>query len=114
MNRGERRSWDKMVRESRETSTTMWINDEESFEVHIPDTDALTALLNKRAEGDIYAALAVLLGDGDEEEGKMRVDRLREEAKKVAGTDGRVPITAWRDLMNATMADLGLNVAGER
>lgn len=92
----------------------MWINDEESFEVHVPDTDAITAMFAKRNEGDIYAALAVLLGDGDEEEGKMRVDRLREEAKKVAGTDGRVPITVWREIMNDTMRDLGLNAPGER
>lgn len=114
MNRGDRRTWDKMVREAREVSATVWVNDEESFDVHVPDTDAIQELFQKRAEGDIYAALAVLFGDGDEEEGKMRVDRLREEAKRAAGTDGRVPITVWRDILNATMSDLGLNVSGER
>ena len=107
-NRKTRRAWDAMVRETREVCTEIVVSDDEVFVVHIPDTDTLTAVFRRRHDGDMYGALAALIGDGDDEQGRSRVARLREVAKAAAGEDGRVPITAWRELMNATMKDLGL------
>lgn len=106
-NRHDRRSWDQMVRESRTVTATVDIGPDESFTVGIPDTDTLTEVFAKRAEGDIYGSLAVLVGDDN-------VQRLRDAAKVIAGEDGRVPVTAWRDLVNQLMTDLGLGGSGER
>lgn len=108
-NRKERRAWAKMVRDAREVSAEIVLDEEtgESISVGIPDADAINAVYTKRNEGDLFGALAVLLGDDN-------TQRLRDEAKKIAGEDGRVPITVWRDLMDTVMADLGLAGDPER
>lgn len=107
-NRKARRSWNAMVRDARSVTTEIPVVDDEVITVVIPDADALTELFKRRNEGDMFGALGVLLG------GEHNVDRLREVAKAEAGEDGRVPITAWRDLMNQTMEDLGLGGNPER
>lgn len=112
-NRKTRRAWDQMVRETREITAEVPVTDDEVFVVHVPDTDTLTEVFQRRGGGDLYGAMAALFGDGDDELGQQRVARLREVAKAAAGDDGRVPITAWRDLMNSVMADLGLGASGE-
>lgn len=101
-NRAARRAWNSMVRDARAVTAKIQVTEEETLEVHVPDADQLTEVFRKRQEGDLFGALAVLLGSQD------AVDRLRAVAKDTAGEDGRVPITAWRDLMQQTMADLGL------
>ena len=102
-NRKDRRAWAKMVRDAREITAEIVLDEEtgESISVGIPDADAINAVYAKRAEGDLFGALGVLLGDDN-------TQRLRDEAKKIAGEDGRVPITVWRDLMTGVMTDLGL------
>lgn len=114
-NRKTRRSWDKIVADARDVFYDLPVVDDETFRVYVPDVDRLTAMFQKRGEGDIYGALAVLIGNGEDGLGEKRVERLREVAKAAAGEDGRVPISAWRDLLQEElMPGLGLGGPGER
>ena len=63
-NRKERRAWNRMVRDAREVRAEIVLDEEtgESVSCGIPDSDALTEVFAKRAEGDLYGALGVLLG----------------------------------------------------
>lgn len=101
-NRATRRAWNAMVRDARAVTAEIPITEDEVITVNVPDADRLTEVFQKRQQGDLFGALEVLLGSKD------HVDRLRAVAAETAGEDGRVPITAWRDLMQQTMKDLGL------
>lgn len=93
-NRSERRSWDKYVRESKETYAEVDLGDEGVIKVYIPssnDMEKLQSLSDTDQWGQIYA----LMG---EENG--------EKLKRVAGD---APVTALRSLMTDVMADLGLS-----
>lgn len=102
MNRATRRGWDQRVREARSKFAEVPMPDgQEPVRVYIPDSDTLTAFFTARQRGDIYAALGVLMGEDN-------VARLKDAAKVVAGEDGRVPITVWRELLEDIMDDLGM------
>lgn len=77
---------------------------QESIRVYIPDSDTLAEFFTARNRGNLDAALGVLMGVDN-------VARLKDSAKVLAGEDGRVPITVWRELLEDVMDDLGMGQA---
>lgn len=102
-NRKQRRAWNRMVRDAREVRAEILLDEDtgETISCGIPDADELNEVYKRRNEGDLFGALGVILGQDN-------LDRLRDEAKRTAGDDGRVPITVWPDLLEQVMDDLGL------
>jgi hypothetical protein len=101
VNRKDRRSWDQMVHEHREKFAEVAMPDGDPIKIYIPDAEKLTAFYTTRQRGTLDEALSVLMGEDN-------TARLQDAAKVAAGSDGRVPVTVWRELLEQVMEDLGM------
>lgn len=101
MNRAAARGWDARVRDARAKYAEVPMPDGDPVRVYIPDTDTLTEFFAARQRGNVSEALGVLMG-------RDNVARLEDAAKVLAGEDGRIPVTVWRELLEDVMDDLGM------